>query len=59
MPDYYRPFGEIIRPILLAGFSLRDLKETQPVPELEAINPRKYHDAMVSPTFMILDLAAG
>lgn len=59
VPDYYRSFGEIIGPILAAGFSLRDLTETRPVPELEAINPRKYHDGMVSPTFMILDLAAG
>lgn len=57
VPDYYRSFGEIISPLLSAGFSLRALKETQPVPELEAINPRKYREGMVSPTFMILDLA--
>ncbi len=59
VPDYYRSFSEIIRPILAAGFLLRDLKETQPVPELEAINPRKYQEGMVSPTFIVLDLSAG
>lgn len=59
VPDYYRSFGEIISPLLSAGFSLRALTETRPVPELEAINPRKYRDGMVSPTFMILDSVAG
>ncbi|MEQ9506116.1 MAG: methyltransferase domain-containing protein [Hyphomonas sp.] len=57
--DYYRSFAEIISPLLTAGFILRELKETRPVPELEAINPRKYHEGMVSPTFIILDLVAG
>ena len=59
VPDYYRSFGEIISPLLSAGFSLRALTETRPVPELEAMNPRKYREGMVSPTFMILDSVAG
>jgi hypothetical protein len=33
--------------------------ETRAVPELEAINPRKYREGTVSPTFMILDSVAG
>lgn len=53
VPDYYRSFGEIISPLLAAGFVLRALKETRPVPELEAINPRKYREGMEFPTFMI------
>ena len=57
--DYYRPFGEIISPLLAAGFTLRALKETRPVPELEAINPRKYREGLISPTFMILDCTSG
>jgi SAM-dependent methyltransferase len=57
--DYYRSFGEIIGPLLAGGFTLRALKETRPVPELEAINPRKYREGMTSPTFMILDCTSG
>ncbi|OYW84073.1 MAG: hypothetical protein B7Z22_11375 [Hyphomonas sp. 32-62-5] len=57
--DYYRSFGEIISPLLTAGFTLRALKETRPVPELEAVNPRKYREGMTSPTFMIIDCTSG
>ena len=55
VPDYYRPMEEIIRPLLEAGFNLCSLKETKPLAELEAINPRKFREGTNFPTFMILD----
>lgn len=57
VPDYYRSIGEIINPVLRAGFALQVLDETQPVPELEAINPRKYERGMTFPTFIVLTAA--
>ncbi|MEL7130347.1 MAG: class I SAM-dependent methyltransferase [Pseudomonadota bacterium] len=55
VPDYYRSFEEVINPILSMGFRLRCLKETQPVPELKAIDPRKYKRGSEFPTFLIID----
>lgn len=55
VPDYYRSFEEIVTPVLAAGFVLVSLKETRPVPELEAVDPRRYRKGMAFPTFMVIE----
>ncbi len=59
VPDYYRSIEEIIMPLMDAGFRLCALKETKPLPELEAINPRKFHRGNNLPTFIVLDATVG
>lgn len=59
VPDYYRSIEEIISPLIEAGFRLCALKETKPAPELEAINPRKFHEGTKFPTFMVIDAELG
>jgi SAM-dependent methyltransferase len=58
VPDYYRSVEEIIMPVRRAGFQLMALVETKPLPELEQINPRKYHQGMTMPAFLIVDAKA-
>ncbi|MAP93926.1 MAG: SAM-dependent methyltransferase [Ponticaulis sp.] len=55
VPDYYRSFEEIINPVMQAGFSLKGVTETRPLPELKALNPRKFEQNDSFPTFMIID----
>lgn len=58
VPDYYRSFGEIVNPVIAAGFTLRGVHETRPVPELKAIDPEKFARGDTFPTFMVIDAAA-
>ncbi len=55
VPDYYRSFEEIVNPVLAAGFRIARIEETRPLPELQAINPYKFHRNDTFPTFMIID----
>lgn len=55
VPDYYRSMEEILNPLLAAGFTLREIRETRPVEALRAIDPVKYDRGMKFPTFLILD----
>ncbi|MEE4153585.1 MAG: class I SAM-dependent methyltransferase [Erythrobacter sp.] len=57
VPDYYRSFEEIVNPLLAAGFALRGLHETRPVPALEAIDPERFRRHSIEPTFMVIDAA--
>lgn len=53
--DYYRSFDEIVNPILKAGFQLQGIHETKPVETLKKLNPRKYEQNSLFPSFMILE----
>ena len=55
VPDYYRPFEEIINPLLGAGFALAGLHETRPVAKLKETDPAKYARHSTRPTFMVID----
>ncbi len=56
VPDYYRSFGDVINPLLRAGFQLREIIETKPIPELKEIQPDRYRKYKNTATFMVLDL---
>jgi SAM-dependent methyltransferase len=59
VPDFYRSVEEVINPVLAAGFVLTGVEETKPLPELAAIDPRKYAQGSAFPTFLILDARRG
>lgn len=55
MPDYYRPFEEMINPLVAAGFGIMKVSDTKPVPALKEKSPELYERYSRIPTFMIIE----
>lgn len=55
VPDYYRPFEEIVNPVLEAGFTLLRVRETKPVERLREVSPEDFERCSRFPTFMCLE----
>lgn len=55
VPDYYRSFAEMMNPLIATGFRLQQIKDVEPAPELQEIDPRKYEKYRREPSFMIID----
>jgi len=59
MPDYYRPFEEMINPLVAAGFSVEKISDTKPIAALKEIAPALYERYSQIPTFMIIEARKG
>jgi len=59
MPDYYRPFEEMINPVVAAGFVIEKVSDTKPVPALKQMSPELYERYSHIPTFMIIEARKG
>jgi SAM-dependent methyltransferase len=55
MPDYYRSFGEMVNPLLKAGFSLKAVVDALPVEALKDKDPAAYERFRRMPPFMCLE----
>jgi SAM-dependent methyltransferase len=54
VPSYRRPMGEVINPLIEAGFILDKLLEPLPTPEFKLADPEEYEQLMRSPGFLCL-----
>lgn len=55
VPDYYRSFEDMINPLIQAGFQIRKLFDTKPVPELKDVSLVRYEKYIKTPTFMCIE----
>ncbi len=54
VPSYRRPFGEVVNPLIQAGFILDRVLEPLPTEEFKAADPEGYAELSRSPGFMCL-----
>ena len=52
VPSYRRPLGEVIAPLLEAGFLLERLLEPTPTEEFKASDPQEYEELSRRPGFL-------
>jgi SAM-dependent methyltransferase len=55
MPDYWRSFEAMIRPLLEAGFAIRDVRETLPIEALRERDAAAYEKFMKLPPFLCFE----
>ncbi len=54
VPSYRRPLGEVLNPLISAGFSLERILEPLPTEEFKAADPKDYEELMRSPGFLFI-----
>ncbi len=54
MPDYYRSFGEVINPLIKAGFKILGVEDLKPIDALRTIDPFKFGKYSKLATFMCI-----
>jgi SAM-dependent methyltransferase len=59
MPSYRCPVGEVINPLLRAGFILEQILEPLPTPEFKQYAPDDYDQLMREPGFMVVKARKG
>ncbi|OGR81088.1 MAG: hypothetical protein A2X32_09095 [Elusimicrobia bacterium GWC2_64_44] len=59
VPDYYRPFEEMINPLVSAGFVVEKILDAKPVPALMEKDPELFAKYSRTPTFMIVVAKRG
>ena len=52
MPDYYRAFGEVINPLIKAGFKILEVEDLKPIDALRSVDPFKFGKYSKLATFM-------
>lgn len=56
MPDYYRAFGEIINPLISAGFKILKVEDLKPIDALRMVDPFKFSKYSKLATFMCVEV---
>lgn len=54
MPDYYRSFGEVINPLITAGFKILSVEDLKPIDALRTLDPFKFGKYSKLTTFMLV-----
>jgi len=54
VPSYRRPLGQVINPLIAAGFSVDQILEPQPMAEFKTAEPKDYEYLMRNPGFMCI-----
>lgn len=52
VPHYRRPFGEMVNPLVEAGFRIDRVLEPRPTPEFESQRPERYEKESRNPVFL-------
>jgi SAM-dependent methyltransferase len=52
MPDYYRSFGEVINPLITAGFKILKVDDLKPIDALRTLDPFKFKKFSKLASFM-------
>ncbi|MBF0207881.1 MAG: class I SAM-dependent methyltransferase [Oligoflexia bacterium] len=53
--SHYRPFEEVINPVIAAGFTLRKVVNMKPILALKEKNPEKFEEYNSHPAFMLIE----
>lgn len=56
VPDYYRAFGEIINPLIKAGFKIVKVEDLKPIDALRLVDPFKFSKYSKLATFMCVEV---
>jgi SAM-dependent methyltransferase len=59
VPNFRRPLGAMLDPLLAAGFQLERLVEPRPIPEFREQEPRDYEKLMRTPGFLCIRARKG
>jgi SAM-dependent methyltransferase len=59
VPSYRRPLGEVLGPLLAAGFAFERLLEPRPVPQFREVDPTGYEKLMRRPGFLCVRALKG
>jgi hypothetical protein len=59
VPNYRRPLGAMLDPLLGTGFVLERLLEPRPIPEFQEKDPRDYEKLMRRPGFICFRARKG
>ncbi|HEX4963062.1 MAG TPA: class I SAM-dependent methyltransferase [Thermoanaerobaculia bacterium] len=55
VPDYYRSFADIVNPLLRAGFRLKEIVDTRPLPALREKDPSRFERYNTIPIFLCVE----